>query len=78
MNDENKPNIDQRLDRLVERHEALTESIELLRGSVSDLTAITHALVANQGEQRDRDRQYFLALAQLLKAWAGENGNSHE
>lgn len=27
--------IDERLERLVERHEALAESIELLRGSVS-------------------------------------------
>lgn len=62
---------DERLDRLVDRHEALAESIELLRGSVSDLTAIVHAQTTNLAETRERDRQYFLALADLLRAWAG-------
>jgi hypothetical protein len=63
------------LERLVERHEALAESIELLRGSVSDLTAIVHAQATNLKEQRARDRQYFLALSDLLRSWAGEDGN---
>ena len=30
MNDANRPNIDQRLDRLTERHEALTQTVELI------------------------------------------------
>jgi septal ring factor EnvC (AmiA/AmiB activator) len=30
MNDANPPNIDQRLDRLTERHEALTQTVELI------------------------------------------------
>ena len=30
MNDANAPNIDQRLDRLTERHEALTQTVELI------------------------------------------------
>jgi hypothetical protein len=69
-----KPTVDQRLERLVERHEALVETMELLRGSVSDLTAIVHAETKNLREQRERDRQYFLALSDLLRSWGGENG----
>ena len=30
MSDANPPNIDQRLDRLTERHEALTQTVELI------------------------------------------------
>jgi hypothetical protein len=30
MNDANPPNIDQRLDRLTERHETLTQTVELI------------------------------------------------
>ncbi|MGA3016438.1 MAG: hypothetical protein ABSF62_04905 [Bryobacteraceae bacterium] len=30
MNDANKPTIDERLDRLTERHEALTQTVELI------------------------------------------------
>ena len=64
---------DERLERLVERHEALAESIEMLRESVSDLTAIVHAEVARQGEARARDREYFRVLAELLRQW-GDGG----
>ncbi|HEY7392331.1 MAG TPA: hypothetical protein VH640_27680 [Bryobacteraceae bacterium] len=46
--------IDERLERLAERHEALTESVELLthdirelRASVADLTAIAEASLRN-------------------------------
>ena len=52
--------IDERLDRLVERHEALTQSVELLametrelRAAVSDLSAAMsdlHAAVSQDGE----------------------------
>jgi hypothetical protein len=53
MNDErpSKPTIDERLDRLVERHEALAQSIELLTHDVEQM---------RQGEfpadMRDADR----------------------
>ena len=69
---------DRRIDALTTRHEALAESVELLRGSVSDLTASVHAMVRNTHERGERDRQYLEALADLLKFWAqgGANGRS--
>ena len=60
---------DARIARLLERHEALSQTVELLQGSVSDLTAITHNLAADTKERRERDRQYFHFLAQLLGSW---------
>ena len=66
--------IDERLERLVERHEALAQSVEMLRGSVSDLTAVVHTLAADTKERKERDKQYMLALASLLQGWAGGNG----
>lgn len=65
---------DRRIERLTERHEALAQSVELLRGSVSDLTAVARVLVNDTRERESRDRQYFRALAGLLSSWAGENG----
>jgi hypothetical protein len=62
-------------ERIRERHEALAQSVELLRGSVSDLTAVAHQLVADRKEERERDRQYLKALASLLEHWAGRNGD---
>ena len=60
--------------RLAERQQALAESVELLRGSVSDLTASVHAMVRDTTERRARDRQYFHVLAQLFEHWGG-NGD---
>jgi hypothetical protein len=42
----------------------------MLRGSVSDLSATVHAMVADTKERRLRDKQYFHALAQLLESWS--------
>jgi hypothetical protein len=63
-------NIDERLDRLAEKQQALTESVELLRGSVSDLGAIVHAMVDDTREHRKRDQDYMRILAQVLNSWA--------
>jgi len=36
--DANRPSIDQRLDRLTERHEALAQTVELMAASVNQLS----------------------------------------
>ena len=59
-----------------QRIEAIAMNLELLSGSVSDLTASVHALVARDREQNERDREYMLVLSEVLKAWA--NGHAHE
>lgn len=69
---------DRRIERLTERHEALAQSVELLRGSVSDLTASVHAMVADTRERETRDRQYFKALAALLGSWGGEKNGGKD
>jgi len=72
----NNEDIDRRIDRLAERQQALSESVELLSGSVRDLTAVVHAMVADTQERRERDKQYFAALAGLFKSWAGNGANT--
>jgi len=62
---------DKKIEKLTERHTALAESVELLRGSVSDLTAIVHAIAQDTKEQKERDKRHFTALASLLENWAG-------
>ena len=52
-------NIDQRLDRLTERHEALAESIELLTADIREMAA----------ENRKRDERFgqlMTGIGQLL------------
>lgn len=74
--------IDERLERLVERHEALAESVDMLVASTRDLRAVAEAALrrgeeerARQREQRERDAQYLRAISEVLKHWAnGENG----
>jgi len=63
--------IDERLDRLTERHEALTESVELLRDrtteiarSVEQLTASVDKLV----EVTNRDAVDIRALARIAES----------
>ncbi len=41
----NKPTIDERLERLVERHEALTQSVELLTVEGRGTRALVHRVV---------------------------------
>jgi uncharacterized membrane protein YheB (UPF0754 family) len=52
--------IDERLDRLTERHEALTQSVELLRSHRSELSE----RLARQAEKSDRENA---ALNQTLR-----------
>jgi hypothetical protein len=40
---------DQRLDRLVERHEALTESVELIAKEMREMAAKTNATITDLG-----------------------------
>jgi len=63
--------IDERIERLAERQEALTESVELLRGSVTDLTAIVLAQADRERARQERDRKYLTLIADVLKSWAG-------
>lgn len=66
--------IDERLDRLVERHEALAQSVDLLVHSVRDLRAVAEAGLIRQQERRDRDAQYLRAISEVLKHWANGDG----
>lgn len=74
--------IDERLEKLVERHEALRESVELLAGSTSDLRAVIEA-ETQRGRERDqldrdrlaRDREYLKLIADVLKHWANGQEN---
>ena len=68
---------DHRIDAITTRHEALAESVELLRGSLSDLTASVHAMVRDTHERAERDRQYLDAIADLPKFWAEGRHNGH-
>lgn len=68
--------IDERLEKLVGRHEALAQSVELLAGSTRDLRAIIEAEMSRNRERDERDRQYLSAIADVLKHWA--NGDAKE
>jgi hypothetical protein len=68
--------IDERLEKLVGRHEALAQSVELLAASTRDLRAVVEAQIARERERDERDRQYLRALADVLKQWA--NGKAEQ
>jgi hypothetical protein len=63
---------DEEFDR---RMEALSQPVELLRASVSDLTAIVHALAPGHERAQGVRHAVFCGAATLLQSWAGENGN---
>ena len=77
MNEEQKPNIDQRLDRLVERHEALSQSIELLTHDVHELQETArqdHARMVQLDLRERKGRQAVLmGIVAYLRALNGEN-----
>jgi archaellum component FlaC len=55
--------VDERLDRLTERHEALTTNLELLHRDVQDLRAVVNQIaVASQ-----RDGENIRALARIAE-----------
>lgn len=54
-----------------ERLEALTTNMELLQGMTKDLLAASQQQTEETKKQKERDRQYFAALAGLLNSWAG-------
>ena len=59
--EDQKPTIDQRLERLTERHEALTQSIELMHRDWQERwTAVTAAL--------QQDAENIRALARIAEA----------
>lgn len=61
-------NIDERLEKLVERHEALTESVELLTRDMDTLRiAALSLLAASKEHQKDllRDGENIRALARI-------------
>lgn len=75
--------IDQRLEKLVERHEALSQTVELLADSTRDLRAVVEAEIGRgrerdqrQHERDERDRKYLLALSDVLKHWANGDDNA--
>lgn len=60
--------IDERLDRLTERHEALTQSVEILTQRTQQLTDDVAA--------HEREMQRFRrAMRAALEAWLGEDGD---
>ncbi len=55
--------IDERLERLVERHEALTMNLELLSREIQDLKPVVDKLVA----AAERDGNHIRALARIAE-----------
>jgi predicted nucleic acid-binding Zn-ribbon protein len=62
------------LGRLTERQQALAESVEMLNHGFVELSSMVRGNLIAIRELRERDKQYFRALAQLLESWAG-NGD---
>ena len=72
-----KPTIEERFEKLLERHEALSMNLELLADYSRDLRAVVEAEISRdrerdqrQREREERDRKYLTALADVLKHWA--------
>ena len=70
----NSPNIDQRLERLTERHEALAESIELLRDQVAHVSERVDKLAEVSGRHEREIERFRRAMRGALEAWLSENG----
>lgn len=62
--------IDQRLEKLVERHEALSQTVELIAASTRDLRVVVEAEIERQQQRNKRDRQYLKLVAAVLEHWA--------
>jgi hypothetical protein len=58
-----KPTIDERLDRLTERHEALTETVELIAAMQRENEARFAQIAANQ----ERDAEHINALVRIAE-----------
>ena len=56
-------NTDDRLDRLTTRHEALTQTVELIAGMIRDLTRDVEKLTQNS----QRDAENIRALARVAE-----------
>jgi hypothetical protein len=65
-----KPTIDERLDRLTERHEALTETVELIvamRRENEERFAKNEARFAQIAANRERDGEHINALVRIAE-----------
>src|ERR1035441_9826003 len=62
-NADRKPTIDERLDRLTERHEALTETVELIAAMQRENEARFAQIAANQ----ERDAEHINALVRIAE-----------
>ena len=62
-NADRKPTIDERLDRLTERHEALTEKVELIAAMQRENEARFAQIAANQ----ERDAEHINALVRIAE-----------
>jgi hypothetical protein len=62
-NPDRKPTIDERLDRLTERHEALTETVELIAAMQRENEARFAQIAANQ----ERDAEHINALVRIAE-----------
>jgi hypothetical protein len=62
-NADRKPTIDERLDRLTERHEALTETVELIAVMQRENEARFAQIAANQ----ERDAEHINALVRIAE-----------
>ena len=72
MSDANPPNIDQRLDRLTERHEALTQTVELIAPAqmknderMGKLTERMEQLTETMGHLTERTSQVMDTMNRL-------------
>jgi hypothetical protein len=62
-NEDRKPTIDERLDRLTERHEALTQTVELIAAMQRENEARFAQIAANQ----ERDAEHINALVRIAE-----------
>jgi len=61
------PNIDERLDRLTERHEALTQTVELMAAEMRDTRHLMDRVVNNVDEMAAAIRQLAGIVTELSK-----------
>ena len=78
MNGEKKPTIDERLDRLVERHEALAQSIELLTADVHQMQETARQDHIRMLEMDARERKGRAAILTGIAAYLRALDNGEE
>jgi hypothetical protein len=66
-NADHKPTIDERLDRLTERHEALTQTVELIAAMHRDNEKQFNQRYAEIAKVQEQDGEHIRALARIAE-----------